>query len=218
MVCFRRLRPLHLGLLVLAGGCQPAADQSDEQPAAAAPAKPEAAPAAASELTCSDPVRATDTLASLQQRFGDRARTETLYGAEGIEFPGLVLWPDDPGRRIEVAFIEDGQRTVSSVGLSSRSKWRVAGLAIGDPLARAEEANGKPFKLWGFSWDYGGYASDLGGGTLAALPGGCRVVLRLGSREGGEVPDALIGEVELSSDDPRLEAAGVAIEELSLAF
>jgi hypothetical protein len=94
----------------------------------------------------------------------------------------------------------------------------VSGLAIGDPLARATAANGKPFKLWGFSWDYGGYVSDLEGGRLVRLPGGCRVMMRVGPRDDVEVPVALIGEVQLSSDDPRLEKVGATIEELLLAF
>jgi hypothetical protein len=218
MAFCRRLRPFHLGLLVLAGACQPADGEGGEPPAVTASATIEAAPAPATEISCSDPVRPSDTAASLQERYGDQARTETLYGPEGDEIPGLVLWPDDPARRIEVVFAEEGQRTVSSVGLSRTSAWRVAGLAIGDPLARATVANGKPFKFWGFSWDYGGNVSDLEGGKLAALPGGCRVFMTVGPREDAELPDALLGEVKLSSDDPRLEAAGVTIEELSLAF
>jgi hypothetical protein len=117
-----------------------------------------------------------------------------------------------------VVLAEEGGQTVSSIGVGHASTWRVAGLAVGDPLARANEANGKPFKLWGFSWDYGGYVSDLGGGKLAALPGECRAIIRFGPREGAEVADALIGDKEVSSDDPRLEVAGATIEELSLAF
>jgi hypothetical protein len=218
MIPLRRLQPFRLGFLVLLGACQPADGERGSETAAATSAAVSTKPAADTELTCSGPIEPGDTATSLQKRYGEQARLETLSGAEGIEFPGLVLWPDDPSRRIEVAFAEEGQRTVSSAGLAGTSAWRVAGLALGDPLVRATEANGKPFKLWGFSWDYGGYVSDLAGGKLAALPGGCRVIVRVGPREGADVPDALVGEVELSSDDPRLEAAGVTIEELTLAF
>jgi hypothetical protein len=213
-----RLRPFQIGVLVLLGACQPTAPEQEEQPAVAASATAETVPASATELSCTDPVRADDTLASLRERYGDQARLEMVAGPDG-DFSAVVLWPDDPARRIEVvAADERSPLPVSAVRLPRTSTRRLAGLAVGDPLARANEVNGKPFKLWGFSWDYGGYVSDLGGGKLAALPGGCRVVLRLSPREGTEVPDALMGEVELSSDDPRLEAAGVAIEELSLAF
>jgi hypothetical protein len=213
-----RFQRLQLGLLVLLGACQPGQDDGDEQPAAAAATAAADEPAPARELTCSGPITASDTAVSLQRRFPDQARWETLPGPEGVEFPGLVLWPDDPARRIEVMFADEGQRTVSSIEVGRGSRWRAVGLAVGDPVARVNEANGKPFKLWGFSWDYGGYVSDLGGGRLAALPGGCRVIVRLGPREGAEVPDALVGDRELPSDDPRLEAAGVTIEELTLSF
>lgn len=205
-------------LLLLLGACQPAQREEGEQPADVASATPAVAPAAPQELSCSGPIKVSDTAVSLQERFSGQARWETLDGPEGSQFPGLVLWPDDPARRVEVIFSDEGQRTVSSAAVRLGSRWRVMGLAIGDPLARVNEANDKPFKLWGFSWDYGGYVSDLGGGKLAALPGGCRVIVRLAPREGAEVPDALTGDKEVSSDDPRLAAAGVTIEELTLAF
>ena len=214
-----RMRSFQLGMLVLAGACQPAAETGEDQQTVSAPAEATAsALSAATELTCSAPVKPTDTAVSLQQRYGDQARAETLYGPEGIEFPGLVLWPDDPARRLEVAFIEEEQHTVSSVMLGRASNWRIAGLAIGDPLARVNAANGRPFKLWGFGWDYGGTVSDLAGGRLAMLPGGCRVVMAVGPREDIALPDGLVGDRELSSDDPRLEAADVMIHELSLGF
>jgi hypothetical protein len=205
-------------MLVLLGACQPADPENGDQATGAAPtaAATEAAPA--KELTCSGPIRASDTAVTLQQRFAGQAQWETLDGPEGTQFPGLVLWSDDPAQRVEVIFADEEPRTVSSIAVGPSSQWRVVGLAPGDPLARANAANGKPFKLWGFSWDYGGYVSDLGGGKLAGLPGGCRVIIRFGPREGAEVPDALVGEVEMSSDDPRLEAAGVTVEELTLAF
>ena len=169
-------------------------------------------------MTCSEPVRANDTAASLQQRFGDNARVETLQGPEGIELPGVVLWPNEPKRRVEVVFADEARRSVSFAQLTGTADWRVARLAVGDPVGRVQEANGRPFELWGFSWDYGGYVSDFKGGKLEELPGGCGVMMRLGPGEDAEVPDELMGEVMLSSDDPRLEASGVRIDELALSF
>lgn len=215
MASFRRFE---LGLLVLPllCACQPAQERDGDEPATAASTGAE--PALADELNCSGPITAGDTAVSLQQRFAGQTRWETLGGPEGSEFPGLVLWPDDAARRVEVIFADEEPRAVASIAVRPNSQWRVAGLALGDPLARVNEANGKPFKLWGFSWDYGGYVSDLDGGKLAALPGGCRVIIRFGPREGAEVADAVVGDHEVPSDDPRLEAAGATIEELTLAF
>jgi hypothetical protein len=44
------------------------------------------------------------------------------------------------------------------------------------------------------------------------------MMLRLGPREDAVLPNALLGEVQLSSDDPRLEAADVQIEEIALSY
>lgn len=212
MTAARQWLPLQLGAIAMIGACQPAKPGAEDQTAEAT------ASPAATELTCAGPITASDTAVSLQQRFAGAGRWETLHGPEASEFSGLVLWPDDRARRIEVIFTDEEPGTVASVAVRSGSQWRVAGLAPGDPLARVNEANGKPFKLWGFSWDYGGYVSDLGGGKLAALPGGCRVIVRFAPREGVELADGLIGDKEVSSDDPRLETAGATIEELTLAF
>ena len=67
--------------------------------------------------------------------------------------PGVVLWPNDPKRRVEVVFADEGRRSVSFAQLMGTAAWRVAGLAVGDPLGQVLEANGRPFELWGLSWD-----------------------------------------------------------------
>lgn len=217
-----RSRAIVAAGIVLLAACRPATEQSEsvvDQPerAVADPALPSnAAPADA--ITCSYPVGAGDTLASLQSRYGQQAQAATLGGPEGSEFEGVVLWPDDPSRRLEVIFADDAMREVSSVHPGDGSRWRIAGLALGDPLARARDANGRRFTLWGFEWDYGGYVSDLDGGSLASQPGGCRVLLRFGPGGRGPLPEGVVGEVELSSDDPRLDAVDPRIEELSLGF
>ena len=212
-----RVAAMTVGALVLAA----CGAENDSEPASQTTASAEAVlvkadPVSSQDITCSHPVRPNDTAAKLHERFGAQARAETLYGPEGIELAAMVLWPDDPARRVEVILAEDAMRSVSLVSVSQNSDWRVAGLAVGDPLARVNEANGKPVGLWGFGWDYGGYVTDLNGGELASLPDGCRLMMRVGPPEHAELADGLVGEVELTSDDPRLAAADVRIEELTL--
>ena len=196
---------------------EPDQNREENEPAPQA-AVPRADSSPADVLTCTYPVRENDTPASLQERYGKDARVETIYGPEGIELPGVALWPDDPQRRVEVVFSEEGERLLSFAGVSGKSAWRLAGLALGDPLAKAQEVNGKPFELWGFSWDYGGYASDFGGGKLTALPGGCRAIVRFDVPELAEVPSEILGEVRLSSDDAILADVDARIVELSVTF
>jgi len=211
------------GLLLAAtclAGCEPASDEDSREAEQARPtaATQTSAGPSPDAISCDSPVSADDDAETLVRRFGEDARFETLYGPEGIEIPAVVLWPREPARRVNVHFADDERREIVSVNLGDESAWRIAGLSVGDPLSRAIEANGRGFALWGFSWDYGGYVSDLRGGRLAALPGGCRVLMRLARADGGEVPVALMGDGELSSDDPLLETAGVRIDELGITF
>jgi hypothetical protein len=196
-------------------GDRATAGRTDHSPAAASEVPADPTP---TEMTCTYPVKANDTAATLVERFAGQARIETIYGPEGIELPGVALWPDDPQRRIEVVFSDEERRHVSFAEANGASVWRAAGLALGDSLAQAQKANGKPFDLWGFSWDYGGYASDMQGGKLEKLPGGCRAMLRFDVPAEAEVPTEILGEVQLKSDDALLAGANARIVELSLAF
>ena len=170
------------------------------------------------ELSCSDPVRPGDTVASLTSRFGSDAREEALGGPEGSEFAGLALWPDDPSRRLEVFFAEEGPATVSSVRVGDKSQWRVAGLALGDPLAKVREANGAAFTFLGFGWDYGGYVSGFGDGRLGSLPGGCTASLRLDAFAPIDESLEVSGDVEVASDTRGLAEADVRLVELGIGF
>ena len=197
--------------------CQPSPDErAARRESAAATPVPSGHPV--DELTCSFPVQAHDTAASLQQRYGGDARTETLGGAEGAVFRGIALWPDDAARRLEIFFAEDAQQKVSFVRLGDQADWRIAGLALGDPLTRVREVNGRPLTFSGFGWDYGGYVGDWSGGLLKSLPDGCIPSLRLDAL--GAVDEALeiVGDVEVSSDKAGLGAADIRIVELGIGF
>jgi hypothetical protein len=118
--------------------CQQAGDdgtpaEKTPQPNPAASAAPSTA--APDTMTCTDPVRPDDTAASLIERYKEEARVETLYGVEGDELPGVVLWPNDSARRVEVIFAEEAREQVAGVLVSGAMKRRAAGLAVGDPIA-----------------------------------------------------------------------------------
>lgn len=184
-------------------------------------AVPAAAPGAAEStvLTCTYPVNGnSDTAESVLSRFGKDARRATISGPEGSEFAGIVLWGDDPARRLELIIDEESrQERIFGIRLRSPgSVWKVAGLGLGDPLAKVVDANGGPFTLWGFGWDYGGYVSDLKGGKLERLPGGCDLSLRFAIAGPGNAPDSLSGDSEKRSDDPAFAKAPAVLDELAL--
>ena len=182
----------------------------------AAPAKP--AKPAAQAVTCSLPVGPKDTLATLRQRFGAAAVPGKVDGPEGEELNGVVLWPNDPARRLEVILNDDRAATVSEVRITGKSRWSAGGLRLGDGLARVQQLNGKPFQMLGFGWDYGGYVNELGGGKLDVLPGGCNLSIRFEPSPMDDYPNGISGEVTLDSTDPKLRAARPVVDQLSVGW
>jgi hypothetical protein len=83
------------------------------------------------------------------------------------------------------------------------------GIHIGSALAEVEKLNGKPFKLSGFDWDYGGHVRDWQGGALAKLqPGGCIVAVEFVHPE--DAPEEnlakVTGDMDVLSDSADLRA------------
>ncbi|WP_315759196.1 MULTISPECIES: hypothetical protein [unclassified Bradyrhizobium] len=187
----------------------------------AAPAFAQTALPIEGPITCTLPVAATDTVKSLKQRYGDEAVVQDLPGAEGETYKGLVLFPRALDRRIEVAFIDDKIATVSGLTLrdtAKTSRWSVAGITIGASLAAVQKANGKPFVVSGFGWDYGGFVTDFKNGTLGRiLPGGCSITVRFGKDK--DPPRALSGDgVKVSSDNPALVKFAPVVTEIGINF
>lgn len=213
---------LALPLLALAA-CNPAAQPTPEpkesaKSVAAAPS-PNAAAKPDNVLSCDWPVNGNkDTAKTVLARFEKDAKRATLGGPEGTEFEGLVLWDDDPARRIEVLLDDESlNERVFGIRLNSQSThWRLAGLRIGDPMEKAIAANGRAFTLWGFGWDYGGYVSDFNGGKLESMPGGCELDLRFDLEIDIEAPTALLGDRAIQSSDPQFAKAKTRVSELGL--
>ena len=184
---------------------------AEETPQPTAPERP------ADAITCDWPAQQGDTAEDLDALFADDAVVQMVAGGEGTEIPGVVLWPDDPARRIEVVFADEERTQITNVRVFDGSHWKVAGLSTGSTLAQANAANGRPFELFGFEWDYGGTVTDLKGGALADV-GGCRVMMSFGPKADTVLPGGVLGDVALASDDDRLPGDGVVLWELGLVF
>ncbi|WP_140420635.1 hypothetical protein [Novosphingobium sp. B 225] len=182
-------------------------------PALAAPAKP-----AAQAVTCSLPVGPKDTWTTVRKRFGAAALLSKIPGPEGTELNGIILWDKDPVRRLELILTDDKYRTVSDVRITDSSRWSAGGLRLGDSMAKVQQLNGKPFKLYGFDWDYGGYVNDMARGKLQKLPGGCSLSIRFGPSVTKNYPDGISGDTILSSADPKVQSVKPVIEELTLGW
>lgn len=231
-------------LLVALSACErptPAADapatsapaaQAETKPATAAPAP--ATSAQADSATAADFVLpgdfAPDTSPDeLRKRYGAaNVRLGKVPGAEGAEFSGVILFPDDPSRRAYLYF--QNEETLQGLSLvrvfGTQSKWTLDnGLRLGMPLPEMVALNGKPISFYGLEWDYGGTIVDYHGGKLDARKD--EQVGRnasLGLRDNGDqgVPQGKtpVGEGTYSSDDPKYPEQGkwIVISELSVSF
>ncbi|WP_186417043.1 hypothetical protein [Bosea sp. CS1GBMeth4] len=182
---------------------------------------------AADLLACSGPFAPDADEAALIRSFGaanvQRARIEI---GEGEKVAGAILFPRDRKRRLELIW-RDGKkrRQPGTIHIREGSAWAVAGpagerLAIGTALAAVEAANGRPFGILGFDWDYSGTAADWRGGKLAGAFGGCRLTIRFGYPKGADAKalDRLSGDREFSSADPDMRLVKPTAYEIMLSW
>ena len=202
--------------------CSPHKTASPQAATSSGAPAPAVAVAAPTTFDCASPVGPNDSAKALMAKYGADAEIGTIEGAEGMQVKGLILYGKDPARRLEITFWDDAMEHVSSVAPGSAAKAWIgpAGLHIGSPVADAQAANGKAFSISGFGWDYGGYATDLKGGKLASLAGGCALQLRFDNNTDGAVmPDGISGDgVTLSSDDKRVKTYAPTVSEIAVGW
>ncbi len=169
--------------------CGPASGPSDQSPSESA--------ATSTELSCA--TFAGLTPATLAERFGaENISTATLPGPEGESYEATLVFANDEARQIEVVWIEGGAATASV--LVHGTQWTGPdGLRQGASMADVQRINGRPFKFWGYGWDYGGWASDWGGGALDAREG-CTVRAHFEARDLENA--GALGDGEFMSDSP----------------
>jgi hypothetical protein len=133
---------------------------------------------------------------------------------------GTVIFAGRPARQIEIIWKDQKSRSRPSL-VTFGPAWRTAeGITVGADLAAVEKLNGGPFTLSGFEWDFGGTVTDWNGGTLAKQNGGCRLVVRFGiSYENpGKAQDAVAGDQDFSSRDPKMIAVKPAVREIAIQY
>lgn len=150
-----------------------------------------------------------------------------IYGAEGVETPGTIVFPNDPARRIEIVWRNERQRRRPEwIRLPAESRWKTfAGIRNGMSLAEIEKLNGRAFQLSGFDWDYGGLVTDWRGGQLAKPSTQCRVQLQFDrvvpeqlTKAQERAVDATSGERELLSSAPALRHFRVRVSEIIIQY
>ena len=149
--------------------------------------------------------------------YGDFAKKDSVYLSEGMFEEGVVLFPDDARRRATIYWEKERSSKypafVRITGDSTGTDWKtVNGITVGTPLTEVEKKNGKPFKLLGFGWDYGGYVSDWENGQLNQSVG-----LRF-EPSANAGADNIYGDHVLSSDNPNVIAAAPTVWAMEFHF
>ncbi len=211
--------------VLIAAACSPAADTpaAPQEPAdaSAAPAGGASGAAVAGplEMSCAGPFTATTTEADLRTRFGaDAVKIETVPGPEGTTLTGGVIHGADPARRLEAIWWDDA-RTQLSVVRARDGATAVSlpgGVHVGSTLAELQTANGGPFTISGFGWDYGGGVTGWRNGKLQPAVQGCSHGVELVPAE--DAADYAQGDSEFASDDASVIAAKATVGEISVGF
>jgi len=178
------------------------------------------AAAAPLHFDCTGPVTGRMPATAILAHYGRDARREDVAGPEGETAKAVVLYPDDPSRRLEITFWDAAQTAVQSVTAGPKAAaWRgPLGLYPGSPLAEVVKANGHNFSFTGLGWDYGGYIIHFWDGRLTTLPGGCAAQIRLGLPDGTRAPKTIAGDTELNTTLAPVKAAGLRITRLSIGW
>ncbi|MGE3991015.1 MAG: hypothetical protein AB7F49_24110 [Pseudorhodoplanes sp.] len=184
-------------------------------PTLAAPKKPEQV------VACTGPFAKGVTHASLVKAFGaNNVAVQRVGTGEGETQVASVIFPRDKARRIEVLWIDETRlRRASEIRTGVESQWRTEhGIRRGMTLAEIEALNGRPFRLYGFGFDYGGTTLDWNGGALDKQAGGCTLTLRFMMREGADNAAVHGGEQDFMSDSEAMRKAAPVVDAVGLRF
>ena len=205
---------------------KPAPASADTGPDGDASAQPKPAPkpaATANLLACGGVFGKDSTHLKLAIKFDSRNVVfGDVDGPDGGKIKASILFPNEPKRRLEVVWNNDASRSdMSVIAINGKSQWIAPkGLKLGLTLPALEKANGRPFKVGGFGAD--GSASVLGweGGALSALPGGCKVGIRLvaDSKASPDARGAVTGDKEFLSNNATVLALKPAVGEILIGY
>lgn len=165
-------------------------------------------------------VGAADTLDTLRARFGERnVIAARVPGAEGAQFDGWQLFPDDPARRVHV-YLDDAQAHPSLLRVLDRaSRWqRGDGIRMGRTLTELAARNGAPVGFTGFDWDYGGSCCDWNAGALERDPPAGGMTLCPPPTEATADPGYPMGDAQFDSTHPWVVAHPPVVCEFSIAL
>ena len=198
---------------------KPAAAPSDP----AKPARSAATGPTGQTVACNGSFGKDSSHEKLATAFGAKnVAWDDVDGPGGVKLKASVLFPNDPKRRLEVVWTRPETRTdMRVIAINGQSTWTAPkGLKLGMTLAAVEKLNGKPFRLTGFEKDTGGTVQSWDAGTLAELPGGCKVALRFepDAKISPEVRNDVAVSREFESNDIAMKKAVPKVVEILIGY
>ena len=123
-------------------------------------------PALADTFELDKAVKASDTLGSLRNQYGEANVIEgELPGAEGETAQGWIIFPKDPEKKLMIYTDESNSHPGSLLVDEANSKWHLSNsVKLGTDSTTLQSLNKKPFTFYGFYWDYGGVITEWNGG------------------------------------------------------
>ncbi|CAG37442.1 hypothetical protein [Desulfotalea psychrophila] len=155
--------------------------------------------------------------------YGEEAVKDTPISlGEGMYETGTEVLFADSGDSVEILWQDQGQTAPARLTLNGRLWRSVHGIAMGSSLQEIEELNGRPFKLAGFGWDYGGTVLSWKSGLLEQAFGGTanRVIIRLratGDRDGEDYRQ-IMGDGGFSSDNKYMQRLNPQVYQIMVEF
>ncbi len=168
-------------------------------------------------------VAAQSSEAELRERFGEtEIRSTRIELGEGETAPGTVLFPQDSLRRLEIVWQDTVTRRRPSrmILRGDRSRWQVGpGISLNTSLDELEKANGKPFTLAGFGWDYAGVVTSWNGGALDSSLAGVKLYLDPGAAQYESAPySQVLGDQDYSSSLPAMQQLSPKVRTIFIDF
>ena len=156
------------------------------------------------------------TEAQLRAAYGpEEVKISDISLGEGETQTGLVVLPESPNELEIMLDVAAATGNPHFVRISQENtQWHTEeGITVGSTLAELEAANGNPFTLYGFEWDLAGLVISWRGGRYSS-----NLVLALIPGNPEALTPALLGEVELSSDDPALKELDLRVGSIVVMF
>jgi hypothetical protein len=173
-------------------------------------------------------VKVNSSEASLIAMLGaENVVRDSVYIGEGYYEKGTTLFKGTP-EEAQILW-KDTVNYINPTSVMIRSaqgkpnQWLVDnGVVMGMTLKEVEKINGKPFKISGFGWDYGGFATDWQRGKLAGNNEPENLVIRfyynIEDDKLGAIADKVLGEGPFLSSNPAMQQLNPKVVEITIGF